>query len=54
MVTYYTSFKIESKEEYDAALANTPSSAEYVDDPIIGQNTIAADPGTDIEGANQT
>ncbi len=33
MGTYYSSFKIESKEEHDAALANTPSSTEYFDDP---------------------
>jgi hypothetical protein len=51
METYYSSFKIESKEEHDAALANTPSSTEHFDDPVIGQNTIAADPGTAIEGA---
>ena len=51
MVTYYSSFKIESEEEYDAALANTPSSTEYFDDPVIGQNSIVADPGTAIEGA---
>jgi hypothetical protein len=51
MVTYYSSFKIESEEEHAAALADTPSSTEYVDDPVIGQITIAADPGTAIEGA---
>jgi len=51
METYYSSFKIESEEEHDAALANTPSSTEHFDDPVIGQNTIAADPGTAIEGA---
>ena len=51
MVTYYSSFKIESEEEHAVALADTPPSTEYVDDPVIGQNTIAADPGTAIEGA---
>ena len=51
MDTYYSGFKIESEEEHDAALANTPSSTEYFDDPVIGQNTIVADPGTAIEGA---
>ncbi len=51
MVTYYSSFKIESEEEHAAALADTPPSTEYADDPVIGQNTIAADPGTAIEGA---
>jgi hypothetical protein len=51
MGTYYSSFKIESEEEHDAALANTPSNTEHFDDPVIGQNTIAADPGTAIEGA---
>jgi hypothetical protein len=51
MVTYYSSFKIESEEEHDAALANTPANTDYFDDPVIGQNTIAADPGTAIEGA---
>ncbi len=51
MDTYYSIFKIESEEEHDAALANTPSSTEYFDDPVIGQNTIKADPGTAIVGA---
>jgi len=51
MVTYYSSFKLESEEEYDAALASTPSSNESFDDPVIGQNSIVADPGTAIEGA---
>jgi hypothetical protein len=51
MDTYYSSFKTESEEEHDAALANTPASIEYFDDPVIGQNTILADPGTVIEGA---
>jgi hypothetical protein len=51
MVTYYSSFRIESEEEHAAALADTPSSTEYVDDPVIGQITIAADPATAIEGA---
>jgi len=51
MNTYYSSFKIESKEEHDAALANTPSSTEYSDDPVVSQNTILADPETAIEGA---
>ena len=51
MDTYYSSFKIESEEEHDTALANTPSNTEYFDDPVIGQNTIVADPGTGIEGA---
>jgi hypothetical protein len=51
MDTYYSSFKIESKEEHDTALAGTPYSTEYFDDPVIGQNTIVADPGTGIEGA---
>jgi hypothetical protein len=51
MDTYYSRFKIESEEEHAAALADTPSSTEYVDDPVIGQITIAADPGTAIEGA---
>jgi hypothetical protein len=51
MDTYYSSFKIESEEEHDAALANTPASTEYFDDPVIEQNTIVADPGTVIEGA---
>ena len=51
MDTYYSSFKIESEAEHAAAVADTPSSTEYVDDPVIGQNTIAADPGTAIEGA---
>jgi hypothetical protein len=51
MDTYYSSFKIESEEEHDTALANTPSNTEYFDDPVIGQNTIVADPATGIEGA---
>ena len=51
MDTYYSSFKVESEEEYDAALAKTPASTEYPDDPAIGQNTVVADPGTAIEGA---
>ena len=51
MDTYYSSFKIESEAEHAAAVADTPPSTEYVDDPVIGQNTIAADPGTAIEGA---
>ncbi len=51
MVTYYSSFKVESEEEYDAALAKTPSSTEYFDDPVTGQNSIEADSGTAIEGA---
>jgi hypothetical protein len=51
MDTYYASFKIESEEEHDTALADTPSNTEYFDDPVIGQNTIVADPGTGIEGA---
>jgi hypothetical protein len=51
METYFSSFKIESEEEHDAALAKTPSSTEYFDDPVIGQNTIAADPATAIQGA---
>ena len=51
MDTYYSSFKIESEEEHDAALASEPSSTEYDDDPVIGQNTIVADPATAIEGA---
>ncbi len=51
MVTYYSSFKIESEEEHAVALADTPPSTESADDPVIGQNTIAADPGTAIEGA---
>ena len=51
MDTYYSSFKVESKEEYDAALAMTPASTEYPDEPAIGQNTVVADPGTAIEGA---
>jgi hypothetical protein len=51
MDTYYSSFKIESEEEHDTALAKTPASTEYSDDPGIGQNTVMADPGTAIEGA---
>ena len=51
MDTYYSSFKVESEEEHDAALAKTPASTEYFDDPVIGQNTVMADPGTAIEGA---
>ncbi|MGD8650359.1 MAG: hypothetical protein PVJ77_27760, partial [Desulfobacterales bacterium] len=51
MDTYYSSFKVESEEEHDAALAKTPASTEYPDDPAIGQNTVVANPGTDIEGA---
>jgi hypothetical protein len=51
MDTYYSSFKIESEEEHDTALADTPSNTEYFDDPVIGQNTIVADPATGIEGA---
>ena len=51
MDTYYSSFKIESEEEHDAALVNTPFSTEYSDEPVIGQNTIVADPETAIEGA---
>ena len=51
MDTYYSSFKIESEEDHDMALANTPASTEYSDDPVIGQNTVVADPGTAIEGA---
>jgi protocatechuate 3,4-dioxygenase beta subunit len=51
MDTYYASFKIESEGEHDAALAETPSSAQSFDDPVIGQNTIAADLETVIEGA---
>jgi hypothetical protein len=51
MDTYYSSFKIESEEAHNTALANTPASTEYFDDPIIGKNTIAADPATAIEGA---
>jgi len=51
MVTYYSSFKIESEEEHAVALADTPPSTEYADDPVIGQNTIVTDPRTAIEGA---
>jgi hypothetical protein len=51
MDTYYSIFKVESEEEHDAALAKTPASTEYPDDPVIGQNTVMADPGTAIEGA---
>ena len=51
METYFSSFKIESREEHEAALAKTPANTEYFDDPVSGQNTIAADPGTAIEGA---
>jgi hypothetical protein len=51
MNTYYSSFMIESQEEHEEAVANTPSSTKYLDDPVIGQNTIVADPVTAIEGA---
>jgi hypothetical protein len=51
MDTYYSSFKIESQQEHDLALARTPASTEYFDDPDIGQNSVVADPGTAIEGA---
>ncbi len=51
MATYYSNFKVEGKEEHDAALANTPSSTGYFDNPVVEQNNIVADPGTAIEGA---
>jgi hypothetical protein len=51
MTTYYSSFKTESEEEHDAALAREPSSTEYEGDPVSGRTTIAAGPATSIDGA---
>jgi hypothetical protein len=51
METYYSSFKTESKNAHDRALANTPPSTSYFDDPEIGKNAVVADPATAIEGA---
>ena len=51
MTTYYSSFKTESEEEHNAALAAEPSSIEHEDEPVSGRTTIAADPATEIEGA---
>jgi len=51
MITYYSSFKTESEQKHNAALAAEPSSTEYEDDPVSGRTTVAADPATAIEGA---
>jgi hypothetical protein len=50
MTPYAYSFKIETSDEHDAALAAAPATTTVVDDPSAGLTTIYGEEGTELEG----
>ena len=50
MTQYAYSFKIETSDEHDAALAAAPATTTVVDDPSTGLTTIYGEEGTELEG----